>query len=927
MTSTAAASAIKKRKKLLLFIHGLGAGQHPRAARKYWKDFDAVAHGDAELTEIYDIDFFFYPSSVWSCRRSTSVPESAAKLHSELNTTWKDYDTVDVIAHSQGGLVTQRYIVDRVKSKEALRIGRAIFYDTPNVGSALGKGTEYADIGYLVSREARDLAPGSEMFENLRKDEKATGAHLVVPIRFVVIGTTHRNLVDRTSSWGIGHPGDYWVIPDSNHSSIKKPKDQNDPIYLAAKTWLLDSSARSGDDPPLFHDQPEFSGKQSRDINAQDRTVGRFTYWSGTLPFAGRSAELQELVEFLDDEDLPHFSWKLLCGSGGMGKSRLALELVKRARAAHWRAGFLERFKDEEYWSRWEPSRPTLLVVDYAAGRVEDLRKMQRGLAERRTPPRRPVRVLLIERDPEDSRLREIWADAPHTVGGSARKKDLLLKRMDVQHIFHHVLGGVEKVAQADQALSVIDDAERRPLYAYLIADALANGKDVRGWDRNALLADLITRERTEFWAPRARALEMGKREVELAETALALATMVGGLPVGELPRISTALLPKWDARAHSELFKAMTGKKVQGVIPAMEPDLVGEFFVLETLKSLGELEMADGETLAREFVFKGWQISGLGTYQFFDRVRKDFPDSGLSSLVLEPPNDAASMGTWGLMAAGLTHSWIKSAETKDDAIELYARLEDYVSLENKSADLSGYQGLAASHLLDGLARETAHKARLRRIGSELATILQEEPLVALVARDEAGQKCGAEPSGWEPALRYYTDLYDLCAKREWPERLRGIYSHAAAKLVGHLRTDSAMRDRAAQICLDLGELAKGHADDRRLQAHSVLAKLLLMEGGADEPDFLRNALQLYGELKTLAHDYPNDRTVRRAMARGAFELASYLGEGPENRSLVWDIDRDLDELSRAYPNDGDIRRLKDNIRFLHALGPISGPL
>lgn len=130
------------RKKLQLFIHGLGGGPNDDRSAKYWGKFAQLAQADGELVQIYDIRFFNYASAKRAGFPSTPVPSSAAQLHDRLATEWRDYDTVDIIAHSQGGLVTRRYIADCVKRKENVRIGRAIFYDTPNMGSALSKATE-----------------------------------------------------------------------------------------------------------------------------------------------------------------------------------------------------------------------------------------------------------------------------------------------------------------------------------------------------------------------------------------------------------------------------------------------------------------------------------------------------------------------------------------------------------------------------------------------------------------------------------------------------------------------------------------------------------------------------------------------------------------------------------------------------------------
>jgi hypothetical protein len=103
----------------------------------------------------------------------------------------------------------------------------------------------------------------------------------------------------------------------------------------------------------------------------RDDTTSRLKFGAQRVPFLGREAELARVRAFLDAPDA--FSWWLLTGSGGQGKSRLALELCLHAGTA-WRAGFLPKDSRFDRWDSWQPEAATLIVVDYVAERIESLR-------------------------------------------------------------------------------------------------------------------------------------------------------------------------------------------------------------------------------------------------------------------------------------------------------------------------------------------------------------------------------------------------------------------------------------------------------------------------------------------------------------------------------------------------------------------------
>jgi hypothetical protein len=117
----------------------------------------------------------------------------------------------------------------------------------------------------------------------------------------------------------------------------------------------------------------------------------------GVVPFHGREQEMDDLrVWCLDKETV---QVRLYTGQGGMGKTRLALEVARALRGEGWRTGFLEPEtlgSPSEAWTKVSRSGGRVLViVDYAETRRNLLVPLLRGLYE---TAEGPYRVILLAR-------------------------------------------------------------------------------------------------------------------------------------------------------------------------------------------------------------------------------------------------------------------------------------------------------------------------------------------------------------------------------------------------------------------------------------------------------------------------------------------------------------------------------------------------
>ena len=175
------------------------------------------------------------------------------------------------------------------------------------------------------------------------------------------------------------------------------------------------------------HTQPILKQKWSADRSDDaEFERDRFLYSARSIPLIGRDEELAQIEAFRTDPSR-RFAWMILHGPGGVGKSRLALEVILKPRGGSWNAGFLDEHHAGPDWSAWQPQLATFMVIDYAASAADKVALLIAALAEREGAHQlqRPVRLLLLERQAEGPWLDRVLAMAPK--GRNCRGADLAL--------------------------------------------------------------------------------------------------------------------------------------------------------------------------------------------------------------------------------------------------------------------------------------------------------------------------------------------------------------------------------------------------------------------------------------------------------------------------------------------------------------------
>ncbi|MDR3516458.1 MAG: hypothetical protein P4M00_11610, partial [Azospirillaceae bacterium] len=415
-------------------------------------------------------------------------------------------------------------------------------------------------------------------------------------------------------------------------------------------------------------------------------TTNRFTFTARRTGWAGRDAEMAQLAGFRDRSE--PFLWWLVAGAGGTGKSRLALEFCSESATPcppdsrrspswwarifgrkpseptpepRWHCGFLplsEAQKDTdaprltrlaEPWKLWQPDRPTLIVIDYVVQRPRFTGQLVHALAQR-SDLAHPVRLLLLERDAKGSWQQDFRAPDQITQSSvdATRHAEALELRApgdDALWSIIHTMSG-DRATDRTEALTQLReiDSKTRPLFAAFLGDAMGHDRPPRHWDRDALFDDVIRRYRDHFWTP------AGVTDAD--ESLLCLATLTSGAFSSWLqnpeprPPAFPVPLPAIN-RDLERRYQAMTGAPVTEIddpdnpilFPPLQPDLLGEFFVLRHLTTETG---ATWRSSLRAWLNASWSLDPGGTAVFLDRLGADFADDKHIPAFFEmPPSQA----------------------------------------------------------------------------------------------------------------------------------------------------------------------------------------------------------------------------------------------------------------------------------------------
>ncbi|WP_425438249.1 tetratricopeptide repeat protein [Niveispirillum cyanobacteriorum] len=330
-------------------------------------------------------------------------------------------------------------------------------------------------------------------------------------------------------------------------------------------------------------------------LSASELLTARYS----ALSLRGRDKEMNTLLEWAQAPE--PVGILLLTGPAGYGKTRLALELCRQLEQQGWLTGFLlDRLPDLSnirLSDLFDSTRPTLITIDYAAGRMEDVRRFT-GLADKWGGR---LRLLLIEREAGDW-----WANRknlPDPAGAMLRGPACIPDPLEVPPLPTGIPAEVfaEAAAHFASQLGISPDQIDAPTawpdmgspqlvhaQALLAVEAARDGTKPPTTTQDDILDHLLLREQ-HVWRSAARLSDSDNAKLSDIRAIVTLLTMTAPnhgddtpVLIRRLPRLadhSGETLAQWLTALHPLYGE---GDLLRG----LEPDLLGEHLIWRTVTS-----------------------------------------------------------------------------------------------------------------------------------------------------------------------------------------------------------------------------------------------------------------------------------------------------------------------------------------------------
>ncbi|MFA6186355.1 MAG: hypothetical protein WC770_03965 [Phycisphaerae bacterium] len=360
--------------------------------------------------------------------------------------------------------------------------------------------------------------------------------------------------------------------------------------------------------------------------------------------FIGRDAEMERLRKFVNYSEEKLIWWTII-GKGGIGKSRLALELCVELKEKGWHAGFLIEPLNLKSLEMWQPSKPTLIIVDTNIEIARSIGRLIINFDASSINWHNPVRIIFISREEdkiidcftkidEEILINNLSYGSVHKCNESASLK---VAELDVATTVIMIDGLFQKNNNDRQKISATKIKEYLndigvlgiPLYIMFATDAFIRNIDVLRWDKKKLHQNLLMHN-IKVWENQGINLKdpLDSKHINL----LILATIANGITL-QAPKYVNSLsytdgtlkgadLLPFQHEFYESKYQILCGSECAKILSPLLPDIYGEYFVLHKWKNSMATKHGLGLLLKL-----AWKYNPEGTRNFIFRIINDFPE------------------------------------------------------------------------------------------------------------------------------------------------------------------------------------------------------------------------------------------------------------------------------------------------------------
>ena len=366
----------------------------------------------------------------------------------------------------------------------------------------------------------------------------------------------------------------------------------------------------------------------------------KFCYDSDAVGFFGRKKEWEALIDFCNKPD--KLLWWAVTGHGGVGKSRISYEFSMSlsnekdkqvdgswiARSLKWPI-FYKWFSSANCVGFGDTDNNMFIVIDYVHAYEKQIGEWISFIEQSMKSFPKKIRVLLIERieqtfNPKtNTTIYPDWfrffsdgfSDAQLLWGLCYNKKFLSISSLDESSSYalihdYAYRNGVEIMPLVMEELikhtKEVNRGAISPLYLLFITEAWINYKDILKWDRDDILEYFSQREEKRIRDCFNHSKEPVKRTIINLYMAATIVEELNADELIELVSMKTIMIP---GTSKEEIMNVLYNNPYTsgGYLCGIEPDLVGEYFVLNLIEQ---------------------QYNNQGVHELFDCLVKHFPEA-----------------------------------------------------------------------------------------------------------------------------------------------------------------------------------------------------------------------------------------------------------------------------------------------------------